>query len=59
MAWSKQAGSGTTIGRRAPICLKGSYGLEWKHYASFGDRKYGEFRYLAVQTVYGDRSVAK
>ena len=59
MAWSKQAGSGTTIGRRAPICLKGSYSLKWKHYATMREGKYREFRYLAVQTVYGDRSGAK
>lgn len=58
MAWSKQAGSGTTIGRKAPIRLKGSYGLEWKHYATVREGKYREFRYLAVQTVYGDRSTA-
>ena len=58
MAWSKQAGAGTTIGRRAPIRLKGSYGLEWKPYATVREGKYREFRYLAVQTVYGDRSAA-
>ena len=50
MAWSERAGAGTTKNRKKPICLNGSYDLQWQDYADMGDGSHRRFRYLAVQT---------
>ena len=50
MAWSEQAGAGTTENRKEPIRLNGSYDLQWQDYADIGDGRHRRFRYLAVQT---------
>ena len=47
-AWSDRAGSGTTKNREAAIRLKDSYNLRWQAYSDLEQKRYGEFRYLAV-----------
>ncbi len=50
MDWSMGAADGTKRGREKPICLAGSYELQWRDYpAEIGDARHGQFRYLAVQ----------
>ena len=49
MAWSELAAPGGIKGHEAPICLNGSYPLEWRDYEEVGDGDYRQFRYLAIQ----------
>lgn len=46
--WSPETSPGTKKGREAPICLTGSYDLEWQEYSEDGDEAYPRFRYLAI-----------
>ena len=48
MAWSDQAGAGTTRNRQEPIRLKGSYDCVWRDYSSLEEGKFQKFRYLPV-----------
>lgn len=54
MAWSERAKPGTKKGREAPICVNGNYALKWRDYASVGNGRHAQFRYLAVRV--GDGS---
>ena len=49
MGWSEHVSSGTTKSREKPICLAGSYELQWRDYADVSGAHHGQFRYLAVQ----------
>lgn len=49
MRWDDRARPGTKKGRESPIRLKGSYKCEWRDFSSFGGKKYGQFRYLAIE----------
>ena len=57
MAWSEQAGAGTTKNREAPIRLIGSYDLHWEEYSNIGDGHYRRFRYLAVETSFSSHPI--
>ena len=52
MSWSKRAGKGTTVGRKCPIRLCGSYRLKWQDYGlavtAAAETKNAQFRYLAL-----------
>lgn len=49
LAWSDSASEGTTMGRKEPINLIGSYNLRWRDYSETpGIGGYRQFRYLAV-----------
>jgi len=48
LAWGPTAGAGTTKGRSEPICLSGSYDIEWRTYSSLPVASWNEFRYLAI-----------
>jgi hypothetical protein len=47
LAWGPTAGAGTTKGRGEPICLSGSYDIEWHSYSSVPVTSWNEFRYVA------------
>ena len=49
MRWDNRASDGTKKGRASPIRLKGSYKCKWRDFSSFGGKKYGQFRYLAIE----------
>lgn len=49
MAWSERAAPGGIKEREDPICLNGSYRLEWRDYKDIGDGANQRFRYLAIQ----------
>ena len=52
MGWSKDASDGSKNGRENPICLAGSYELQWRDYpADMSSVRHGQFRYLAVQIL--------
>ena len=48
LAWSDETAESTKNGREGPICLTGSYRLQWRDYSSLGTGKNQQFRYLAV-----------
>ena len=49
LAWSRQAGSGSTEGRESPIKLSGAYVARWRDYSKpTPSRLGGEFRYLLL-----------
>lgn len=48
LAWSDQAGAGTTKGRESPIQLNQRYEFRWRKFGTVGNGKYSEFRYLLV-----------
>ena len=56
MAWSERAGAGTIKGREEPICLKGSYNLQWQDYTPrdytfIEQERNRQFRYLMVHVA--------
>ncbi len=48
MAWSSQAGKGTTKSRQDPIRLTDAYTMRYQRYSDLPGAKYGTFRYLSV-----------
>lgn len=49
MKWSDKTAKGTMDGREEPIKLRGSYTCRWHPYLTIKGKKYGRFRYLAVE----------
>ena len=49
MQWAESAGTRTTIGRTAPIAVRGPHTLRWSTFGQPGKGRSGHFRYLAVE----------
>ncbi|WP_009962596.1 DUF7669 domain-containing protein [Verrucomicrobium spinosum] len=48
LQWQSYAGTGSVVGREAPITISGGYPLSWKWYSNLHSERYGNFRFLCV-----------
>ena len=53
MEWHKKASAAKSGARKNSISLEGYYEAEWQEYSRLSNERYGEFRYLMVETAIG------
>lgn len=53
MEWHRKASAAKSGARKNSISLEGYYEAEWQEYSRVSNERYGEFRYLMVETAIG------